>query len=79
VKKGGRELLTSQINIAGHPGNEVDGVVRGGIGVFDRELLMTEFKPIKGSKTGELAANFEIILGRTPDERSRGRERTSAR
>ena len=27
VKKGGRELLTTQINIAGHPGNDVDGVV----------------------------------------------------
>ncbi len=27
VKKGDRELLTSQINIAGHPGNQVDGVV----------------------------------------------------
>jgi protocatechuate 3,4-dioxygenase beta subunit len=69
VKKGNRELLTSQINIAGHPGNEVDGVVRGGISVFDRELLMTDFKPIKGSKIGELAAHFDIILGRTPDER----------
>jgi protocatechuate 3,4-dioxygenase beta subunit len=68
VKKGGRELLTSQINIAGHPGNEIDGIVRGGISVFDRELLMTEFTPIPGSKIGELAAQFAIILGRTPDE-----------
>ncbi len=68
VKKGGRDLLTSQINIAGHPGNAVDGVVRGGIGVFDRQLLMTEFKPIPGSKLGELAAKFEVVLGRTPDE-----------
>src|SRR5262249_49502292 len=58
VKRGGRELLTTQLNIDGHPGNEVDGVVRGGISVFDRELLMTEFKPIPGSKTGDLAANF---------------------
>ena len=69
MKKGDRELLTSQINIAGHPGNKVDGVVLGGISMFDRELLMTEFKPIKGSKIGELAAHFDIILGRTPDER----------
>ncbi|APW63589.1 protocatechuate 3,4-dioxygenase [Paludisphaera borealis] len=68
VKKGDRTLLTSQINIAGHPGNEVDGVVRGGIGVFDRELLMTDFKPIPGSKIGELVAEFTIVLGRTPDE-----------
>ena len=40
---------------------------------------MTEFKPIPGSKVGELAATFDIVLGRTPDERSLQRERTSAR
>ena len=27
--------------------------------------------PIKGSKIGELAAQFDIVLGRTPDERNR--------
>jgi protocatechuate 3,4-dioxygenase beta subunit len=69
VKRGDRELLTSQINIAGHPGNDVDFVVREGLSLFDRELLQTEFKPIKDSKIGELAAHFDIILGRTPDER----------
>jgi protocatechuate 3,4-dioxygenase beta subunit len=69
VKRGDRDLLTSQINIAGHPGNLVDQVVLEGIGVFDRELLLAEFKPIKGSKIGELAASFDVILGRTPDER----------
>jgi len=70
VKKGDRELLTTQMNIAGHPGNEVDGVASGGLGVFDRELLRVDFKPVKGSKIGELAANFVIVLGRTPDERT---------
>lgn len=70
VKKGDRELLTSQINIAGHPGNKIDGVVNGGISFYDRELLMTDFTPIPNSPTGELAARFDIILGRTPDERA---------
>ena len=70
VKKGDRELLTTQLNIAGHPGNEVDGIASGGIGVFDRELLRVEFKPIKESRVGELAAHFVIVLGRTPDERA---------
>ena len=70
VKKGNRELLTSQINIAGHPGNLVDGVVNGGISCFDRELLMADFEPIADSKLGELSARFDIILGRTPDERA---------
>jgi protocatechuate 3,4-dioxygenase beta subunit len=78
VKKGGRELLTSQINIAGHPGNDVDGVVQGGISLFDRELLMTEFTPLKGSKIGELAATFDIVLGRTPDEREFSRRESSS-
>ena len=32
VKKGDRELLTTQLNIAGHPGNKVDGVASGGLG-----------------------------------------------
>ncbi|OJW12390.1 MAG: intradiol ring-cleavage dioxygenase [Planctomycetales bacterium 71-10] len=68
IKKGDRDLLTSQINIAGHPGNKVDGVVQGGISVFDRELLMAEFKPVADSKTGELTAAFDVILGRTPDD-----------
>jgi protocatechuate 3,4-dioxygenase, beta subunit len=70
VKRGARELLTTQLNIAGHPGNEMDGVASGGLGVFERELLRVEFKSIKESKIGELAAHFEIVLGRTPDERS---------
>jgi protocatechuate 3,4-dioxygenase beta subunit len=70
VKKGSRELLTTQLNIAGHPGNDIDGIASGGLSVFERELLRVDFKPLKDSTIGELAAHFEIILGRTPDERS---------
>ncbi len=79
VKKGNRELLTTQINIAGHPGNDVDHVVLEGLGLFDRELLMADFNPIKGSKTGELSAHFEIVVGRTPDERDAARSSRSDR
>ena len=71
VKKGDRELLTTQINIAGHPGNEVDGVVRSAGGLIERELTMAEWKPIAGSKIGEWSANHDIVLGRTPDEGDR--------
>jgi len=69
IKKGGRELLTTQLNIAGHPGNSVDPVATGGLSVFERELLQVDFKPVKASKIGELAAHFEIVLGRTPADR----------
>jgi protocatechuate 3,4-dioxygenase beta subunit len=79
VKRGGRELLTTQFMIAGHPGNEVDGVFRGAGGLIERELILVDFKPIKNSRIGEHAAHFEIVLGRSPDERNWERERASAR
>ncbi|MDR3636479.1 MAG: protocatechuate 3,4-dioxygenase [Isosphaeraceae bacterium] len=77
VKKGDRELLTTQFMIAGHPGNDVDHIVSEAGGLIERELLMVDFKPIPGSKIGEYAARFDIVLGRTPDDRSSGRRTTS--
>jgi len=77
VKRGDRELLTTQMMIAGHPGNKVDGVARGAGGLIESELLMVDFKPIPDSKTGELSARFDIVLGRTPDDRSLERPASS--
>jgi protocatechuate 3,4-dioxygenase beta subunit len=68
VKKGDRELLTSQIFIAEHPGNKRDGVFFDAGDAFERELVQTEFKPIKDSKLGELSATFDIVVGMTPAE-----------
>jgi protocatechuate 3,4-dioxygenase beta subunit len=31
-----------------------------------RDLLSTDFAPLKESKVGELAAKFDIVLGYTP-------------
>jgi protocatechuate 3,4-dioxygenase beta subunit len=75
VKKGDRELLTTQLFIAGHPQNARDGVLRGVRDPLDRELVLVDFKPVKGSKVGELSAQFDIVLGRTPEDRPRGRQR----
>ncbi|MBX7106857.1 MAG: intradiol ring-cleavage dioxygenase [Gemmataceae bacterium] len=69
VKKGDRELLTSQLMIRGHEGNLRDGVFSGARDLIDRELLMTDFKLMPDSKTGDYSARFDIVLGRTPDER----------
>jgi len=70
VKKADRELLTTQMYINGHPGNRRDGVFGDLRDPIDRELVLIDFKPVKDSKIGELAANFDIVLGRTPDEDS---------
>jgi protocatechuate 3,4-dioxygenase beta subunit len=69
VKKGDRELLTSQILMRGFEGNARDGVYSGVRDLVDRELLLADFVPVKDSKIGEFQARFDIVLGRTPDER----------
>lgn len=69
VKQGDRELLTTQFMIRNHPGNLRDGVYSGVGDLVDRELILADFVPIPDSKTGELACRWDIVLGRTPDER----------
>jgi protocatechuate 3,4-dioxygenase beta subunit len=68
VKKGERELLTTQIFVNGHPQNRNDMVFAGIRDPLDRELVLVDFKPVKESKIGELAARFEIVLGATPED-----------
>lgn len=69
VKKGERELLTTQLFVRGDAGNARDGVFAGVRDPLDRELVLGDFEPVKDSKIGELACRFDIVLGRTPDER----------
>jgi protocatechuate 3,4-dioxygenase beta subunit len=71
VKRDRKELLTTQLFVAGHPQNASDGIFRGVGDAFSRELVLVDFKPVKESKIGELAAHFEIVVGMTPDENPR--------
>ncbi len=79
IKRGGRELLTTQLMINGFPGNENDGIFYSAGSLLDRELIMADFKPLPGSKIGELTAHFDIVLGRTPDEQVLQRGRSASR
>jgi protocatechuate 3,4-dioxygenase beta subunit len=67
VKPKGQEKLTTQCYIKGHPGNARDGVLRGIRDPRAKEAVMVDFHPIEGSKVGELAARFDIVLGFTPE------------
>jgi protocatechuate 3,4-dioxygenase beta subunit len=67
VKKGGKELITTQCYIKGYAGNERDGVYRNIRDAKAREAVNVEFTKIKESKIGELAAKFDIVLGFTPE------------
>ena len=67
IRQGGRELLTTQCYIQGHPGNAKDGVWKGLRGAKEREAVTVPFKPLQGAKAGELAARFDVVLGLTPE------------
>jgi protocatechuate 3,4-dioxygenase beta subunit len=68
VKRGNRELLTTQLFINGHPQNRQDGIFMDIGDPLTRELVLVDFRPIRASRVGELAATFDIVLGSTPAE-----------
>lgn len=64
----GKRVLTTQCYPSGEPGQDKDGVIQS---IRDPQALKTvivPFTPVAGSKTGELAARFDIVLGLTPDD-----------
>jgi protocatechuate 3,4-dioxygenase beta subunit len=67
IKKGKDELLVTQLYIAGHAGNEKDGVYRGLTDKKSRDAITVPFEKMKDSKLGELGAKFDIVLGKTPE------------
>ncbi|MCA9215884.1 MAG: intradiol ring-cleavage dioxygenase [Planctomycetales bacterium] len=68
VERNGKRTLTTQLYIKGELGNEKDGIVQSIKDLKIRDSVMVDFKPLQGSKTGELTANFNIVLGVTPKD-----------
>jgi len=54
--------------VKGDPRNARDGLLRRIKDEKARQSLIVDFKPLAGSKIGELTANFDIVLGLTPNE-----------
>lgn len=67
VSKGQKELLTTQVYVAGHPQNARDGILNGIRDAKQRASVIVPFVPINESKIGELSARFDIVLGWTPE------------
>jgi protocatechuate 3,4-dioxygenase beta subunit len=65
VKLKGQDKFTTQCYIKGEPMNERDFVLKAIRDPKARESLIVGFNPIKGSRGGELAARFDIVLGFT--------------
>ncbi len=66
IKKGGKELLTTQCYIKGFAQNMKDGIFRSLPDAKSRNALLVDFKPMKESRIGELTAKFDLVLGTTP-------------
>jgi protocatechuate 3,4-dioxygenase beta subunit len=70
VRKGDKRMLTTQMYVKGHVLNQQDIVIRS---IRDRtalEAVLVDFRPAKGSKTGELTANFVIVIGTDEEDPS---------
>lgn len=79
IKMKGHQEWTTQLFIKGYPGNAQDGVYQGIGDAQSRETVTMDFTPLPGSDIGELAAKFDIVLGRTPREDENGNLRGGRR
>ena len=75
IKVGGKRMLTTQCYVKGEPLNQRDGPLQDIRDEQARDRLLVDFEPIKESNIGELAANFDIIIGATPEDPSEDRTR----
>jgi protocatechuate 3,4-dioxygenase beta subunit len=67
IKLKGHEKFTTQCYLKGEPLNETDGVLKKLPPSKGKDSLMIPFTPLKGSRAGELAARFDIVMGFTPE------------
>jgi protocatechuate 3,4-dioxygenase, beta subunit len=67
VKTKGQEKFTTQCYVKGEPQNDKDGIIRSIKDEKARANVIIDFAALAGSKAGELAATFDIILGFTPE------------
>lgn len=68
VSQNGHRALTTQMFVNGHEGNAKDGLIRRIKDPIARETLMVDFKPLPEAKMRTWQANFEIVLGQTPED-----------
>jgi protocatechuate 3,4-dioxygenase beta subunit len=67
ISQGTQRVLTTQLMIRGEPANERDGLFRAIRDARLRELVLADFRPVEGSRTGELSAGFDLVIGQTPE------------
>ncbi|MFT5470604.1 MAG: protocatechuate 3,4-dioxygenase beta subunit [Verrucomicrobiales bacterium] len=74
VSVGGERVLTTQVYIKGYEQNARDRLFNDTPEKL-RGLLETDYKPVEGSETGELFANWDAVIGYTPEDAGADRQR----
>lgn len=67
VKMKGKKELITQCYVKGLPANEKDGIWKN-LDAKGRAAVTVAFNPLKGSRAGELAGKFDIVMGLTPEQ-----------
>ena len=68
LKMRGQPEFTTQMYVQGEPGNEKDNLLNSVRDPKLRAALIVPFTPVRGSRIGELSAQFNIVLGTTPSQ-----------
>ena len=63
----GQRKLTTQCYVKGEPRNKKDFILKRVKGERERNSLIIPFNPLPNSKVGEVSAQFNIVLGSTPE------------
>jgi protocatechuate 3,4-dioxygenase, beta subunit len=67
IKTKGHEPFTTQLFVKGDPGNQRDHIWTRIGDALTQDLVTVGFAPVKGSRIGELAARFDIVMGASPE------------
>ena len=68
ISQNGHRVYTTQLFVNGHAQNDGDRVLQDIRDPSARKTLMVNFNPLPDSRIGELAANFDIVMGVTPQD-----------
>jgi len=66
VNRGDQRILTTQCYVEGNGKNQQDRILKN---TESGNSLIVPFQKIPNSSTGELSANFDLVIGKTPEDR----------
>ncbi len=68
ITKGGQRILTSQLYNRAEKSNAKDFLFKRAKTPEAKASILADFVPLKGSKTGELTAKWNIVVGLAPED-----------